>query len=461
MVLEDLTEMNASSCHEVSVDFPHHAGQLGPTHVAGRARRGLRRSLKTTAIAKAFGGVVAVCLCGLLAAAPALAQESVLSDVPVGPSIAAPQQTIEGDGYPAGTEWNQGGEFVQPDAQALPGDSFANQSAADPGHESLPGQIGGEPTIEGAAGEYVVGDLPKGLCSPATRCQRWTAQVDALMLWQGAIPSRPLYVDSVTKSTVLDANQAQPAVSVAPRYALIYHRDACRALEINYFQVQSFAGQATVYPGQNPYAMQNLLGLPFSDIDAAQVTTAGGIKSLEFNLRRSECDGAIRWLAGFRWVEWNQSMTVGDQFTDAGGLSGVEGAQINTGNNLYGGQVGADMMLWNAGNGIKFNGIAKGGVFYNHQAYQTTSVVSDRGFENTFTATADEPAFVGEVGFNGSIALTNWLSWRAGYTLFWLGGVATPANQLSVTNVGDETTGINSYSSVLLHGVTTGLEARW
>ena len=261
---------------------------------------------------------------------------------------------------------------------------------------------------------------------------------------------------------MLDANQAQPPVSIAPRYALIYNRDACRALEINYFQVQSFAGQASVPMGAGQYEMFNLAGLPFTDIDTAQVATTGQIKSLEFNLRRShDEEGVIRWLAGFRWVEWNQTMTITDTFTDVAGLPGTDSIGVATGNNLYGGQLGADMMLWNAGRGIKFNGIAKGGVFYNHQAYQTTSVGGDRGISESYIATADAPAFVGEVGFNGSVALTKWLSWRAGYTCFWLAGVATPASQLGATDVGNETTGINCYSSVLLHGVTTGLEARW
>ena len=62
---------------------------------------------------------------------------------------------------------------------------------------------------------------------------------------------------------------------------------------------------------------------------------------------------------------------------------------------------------------------------------------------------------------NCSWALTNWLSWRAGYSLFWLSGVAVPANQLSLTDLGTGTTAVNTNSSVFIHGVTTGLEARW
>jgi hypothetical protein len=458
MVLEDLNEMNASSCHEVSGDCSHHAGSFGPTHVARFARPKLRFPLMTRVV----GGVATAWLCGLLVTATAAAQESVLSEIPLGPSIGAPQQTIEGDGYPAGSEWNQGGEFVQPNEPAAPGDSFADQSSADSGQEFLAGQIGAEPTIEGSSGEYIVGDLPKGTCCPGTRCPRWTAQVDALFLWQTNIPSRVLFIDKDSTLPVLNANEAVPAVSVGPRYALIYHRDACRALEINYFQVQSFAGAAAVGEG-GIYEPFNLPGGIFEDVLSAQVATSAGIKSLEFNLRKSN-GGVINWIAGFRWVEWNQQMSIVDQNeATAPGAIGIDTYQIDTGNNLYGGQVGADMMLWNASRAIKVNGVAKGGIFYNHQAYQTTTLGGDQNvFDNaTLTATDDAPSFVGEVGVNAEYALTNWLSWRAGYTLFWLAGVATPANQLSVSQFDVSQTGINSYSSVLLHGVTTGLEARW
>ncbi|MCX7415355.1 MAG: hypothetical protein NTY25_02525, partial [Planctomycetia bacterium] len=59
--------------------------------------------------------------------------------------------------------------------------------------------------------------------------------------------------------------------------------------------------------------------------------------------------------------------------------------------------------------------------------------------------------------------LTDWLSWRAGYSLFWLSGVAVPADQLTAVALAPtpSTPTINTNGSVLLHGVTTGLEARW
>jgi hypothetical protein len=110
------------------------------------------------------------------------------------------------------------------------------------------------------------------------------------------------------------------------------------------------------------------------------------------------------------------------------------------------------------------NGVAKGGVYYNYQSYQRSLIFSEQaGLEGQLAATKDTTSFVGEVGLTGEYRITNWLSWRAGYTLFWLGGIATPANQLALSDFTTDppTTGISPYSSVLLHGATTGLEARW
>jgi hypothetical protein len=122
---------------------------------------------------------------------------------------------------------------------------------------------------------------------------------------------------------------------------------------------------------------------------------------------------------------------------------GSSNLDVSTGNSLYGGQIGMDVCLWNRpSSAIQINGVGKAGVFYNHASYQRTvgTFVQDGRDPEVLgpaAATADQTSFVGEVGVNASLRVTDWLSWRAGYTLFWLSCVATPADQLSVTNVVD------------------------
>jgi hypothetical protein len=253
-------------------------------------------------------------------------------------------------------------------------------------------------------------------------------------------------------------------MSAGPRFGLARRLTECDWLEGNYFRVDSFAGRAVLPAGATSYSTINLADLSFDDIQSASLATSGRIQSAELNLRSCE-GGLITWIGGFRWVEWNQQANVDYAFLNPV-PDGSGNVASQTGNNLYGGQLGAELPLWDAGSRLKIKGIGKSGVFYNRAAYQhsTTEFVTSTGEvfpQGSVAAAADQTAFVGEVGANASLCVTSWLTWRAGYTLFWLSGVAVPASQLPVTSFGEGTALVNTQGSVLLHGVTTGLEARW
>ena len=348
--------------------------------------------------------------------------------------------------------------FSASESFSAAGDGAVVVGEPTPHGDWLPGE---QPVFPETYGEYPGACQHCGPLGPC-RCPKWIGQVDALFLWMGNIPSRTLFIDQATREPVFDANQAQTEVAVAPRYAILYQPDRCRALEINYFQVQSFFGDATLPTSAGQYEIFEIAGIPpFEPINSATVQTSAQIKSFEGNLRMSQ-GGPLRWLAGFRWVQWNQTMRIDDTFTDTFGNPGTDSVLVNTGNNLYGAQLGCDAMLWNRDEGFQVNGLAKAGVFGNAQAFQRTSVTSTTpGVTGELASVADQTAFFGEVGVNASMAITNWLWWRAGYTLFWISGVATPADQLGLTDIGSSTSSIDTEGSVLLHGVTTGLEARW
>jgi hypothetical protein len=313
-------------------------------------------------------------------------------------------------------------------------------------------------------------DVCPDVCLTDNCCPTWEAQVDALLLWQGNIPSRPLYVGTATGVTALDANQLYAPAAIAPRYSLTYHRDDCRAIEVNYFQVWGFNAQQVVGPqidpaGNGVFTANNLVGPDYDRVSGALATSSANIQSLEVNLRRTD-GGMIEWISGFRWLQWGQNLAVADSTVDI--IDGIPNlgddyASVHTLNNLYGWQWGGDMMLWNAGRWLRVNGIAKAGVYYNHQSSQNTYYTNfiDPANDVNVAAANDTVSFVGETGVNASLALTNWLSWRAGYTCFWLGGMAVPARQLGLCDATANTTSINTNGSVFLHGVNTGLEARW
>ena len=321
-------------------------------------------------------------------------------------------------------------------------------------------------------------DFGGGLLRPVS--PRWVVQTDALFLWQGNIGSRPLYLNNkvtttqpnpfpppdTLPTTALDINQTANEAAVGPRIGVIFNLDNIYSVEGNYFNVRPFNGEQSTPHTAGAYQGNNLAGLKpidspgFQDIDWAQATTNASIMSAELNWRRRTC-GPVTWLSGFRWVQWNQSLQVLDSYgtTDPTAVVQSERITTNTINDLYGGQAGADVMLWNNGGPIRFNAVGKAGVFLNN-AVQHTNGFSE-GQLGPLSAAAQQTAFFGELGIFGTWQLTDWLAWRTGYNFFWLSGVAVPVDQLNTTDVLGNTATINTNGSVFLNGVQFGLESRW
>ena len=297
------------------------------------------------------------------------------------------------------------------------------------------------------------GEIAGRFIGPAN--PRWEFTADALLLWQGNITNRVYYTNPVGNS-VLEAAQGQTPLSVGPRFGLLLNLDQERALEVNYFQASPFRGEQTTPPSDGEYTMSDLAGFDLSGVSGATFETDALIQSFEANWRRGN-GGPLTWLVGFRWVEWDESLSIRDtagQFTDA--------FDTLTGNDLYGAQLGLDAMLWNRSQVISIDGVAKAGVYYNN-AYQQTSAY-DGVSRGPLRASANETSFFGELGITMDARITEWLSWRLGYTAFWLSGVAEAAGQLSSTELQlpvPPPATINTNGSVFLQGFTTGIEARW
>jgi len=383
------------------------------------------------------------------------------------------EPVVEGEGYeivdttpavPSGHREERTTSADRADADPADGDEVdAGLSWLVDQDFSLAGWLGGH-----RGNAKIVSDMPAIGYDPCNDCPTWIGQIDALMLWMGPTPSRPLYLDSATQATALDANQLVPTLAAAPRYAVIYNRDQCRSLEVNYFSIWGFDARREIGPfvddaGNGALEMSDLAGLNFNNIAAVRAESSAHIQSLEINLRKVEWEW-IRWITGFRWVEWGQDLQLLDAAVEAQEIVGGDLLDVATLNNLYGWQWGGDAMLWNNGGRVRVNGIGKAGVYYNHQALQRTNYDNFIDPPTVVAADKDTVSFFGEAGITGSVAITNWLSWRAGYTLFWIEGIATPANQLANTVVDptqNPSARVSPYGGVFLHGVNTGLEARW
>lgn len=292
---------------------------------------------------------------------------------------------------------------------------------------------------------------------------RWNASVDAIMLWQGFSQGLPLLVDP-TGAVALNANELRTQMGAGPRASLVRAVSDCHAIEGTYFQARPFDIGWQVPPGAGPYAMTNFGDLAFDDLESATFTGDGSIQSAEINWRKNEWYSPITWIAGFRWVQLDSSLAVDYQFANPDPYGSGSVATIAD-NSLYGGQFGADVRLWDRGGKWQCNAIGKAGIFYNTASQQSTAGFIATGGDpvplGTVAAAADQTAFFGELGLNTTYWITDWLAWRAGYTVLWAAGVAVPAQQLPLNSFGDGTATIDTNCSLMLHGVTTGLEARW
>jgi len=300
----------------------------------------------------------------------------------------------------------------------------------------------------------------------------WVVRFEALALWRNAPSNRPIFNQNTqtTGATVFNANQLQSDPLAAPRLTIARLDECGRGFDASYLYAGNFYAQQSLASGANGYvaAAPGIYGNSFSGktISSAQQQLIGSLQSAEINYREPLGWGATRFLTGFRWLQWRENWSMVDQFSDST-TTGTDNWQNNCLNNLYGGQIGLDTMLWNSGKGMRLEGLVKGGAYYN--AATQTSTYSTSGptaFADGISANSPAGcAFVGEVGLTGVVPLRKNLDLRCGYFGLWLSGLAQPTRQLSGQVITPSTTpptgSLTTNGALVLQGVSLGLEGRW
>jgi hypothetical protein len=309
-----------------------------------------------------------------------------------------------------------------------------------------------------------------GLLHNRSAC--WVGRADALILWRNAPPDR-LIVQSGDDfgDPILDANQLDSTAAAGPRVSLI-RRDKCsgNAWEATYLRAANFRSQRYLpfsddfaYALAPPGIYDNNDSQPF---DEGYANLGSRLQSFEFN--RLIADGQrLRWLAGFRWVEWQENFSLSDTNYELDPPIN-DLYQTDTINSLYGGQIGAELLVltlpW-----LRVDSVVKAGAYYNNAVQRSSYTTNefDLAGETVSVRVGDSPAscgFIGEVGMTGAIPITSCLDFRFGYFALWLSGIAQPTQQLSGQQlVPDETESgsLATNGGVVVQGVTLGLEGRW
>jgi hypothetical protein len=296
----------------------------------------------------------------------------------------------------------------------------------------------------------------------------WIGRVDALILWRNAPPDRPILDTGVTPVLgVLNANGMDSTAAAGPRFSL-FRVDNCtgHAIEATYLRAANFRSQRPLATNPAGYALAppGIYGNDnVQNFESGTANLGSRLQSFEFN--RYHCFAkSVRFLAGFRWIEWQEQFTL-QGATTGGGITDFY--QTNCFNDLYGGQIGIDANLLTT-RWIRFDGLIKAGAYYNNAVQASEYTTSDPNNPGTASITVgDSPAsgaFTGELGFTGVVPITNYLDFRFGYFGLWLSGIAQPTQQLSNQTLtpGQPAAGtLNTNGGVVAQGVSLGLEGRW
>ncbi len=335
-----------------------------------------------------------------------------------------------------------------------------------------------------AVGDYEGFGFSGGSCSSCTghgcdHCRRtalidhcghhknacWIGRVDALILWRNAPPDRPLIDNALVTGPLLNANGMDSTAAAGPRFSLFRVNNCTgHAIEATYLRAANFRSLRPLSAVSEPYVLAppGLFGNEVLPFDAGTANLGSRLQSFEFN--RHHCHGKfLRFLAGFRWIEWQEQFSL--QGASAGGITDLY--QTTAFNDLYGGQIGVDANLL-ALSWIRFDGLVKAGAYYNNAGQSSQFVTTDPANPGAASVRVGESplsgAFAGELGFTGVMPLTNCIDFRFGYFGLWLSGIAQPTQQLSGQQLtpGEPVEGtINANGSVVVQGVSLGLEGRW
>lgn len=280
----------------------------------------------------------------------------------------------------------------------------------------------------------------------------WAARFDALILWRNAPQSRPLFTSGAT--TALNADQLESDVLAAPRISLFRLNECGYGAEFTYIYAGNFYSQQT--RAVDGYAPPGIYGISSPPPTEATATLLGQLQSFEANSRTPIAAGNVQFISGFRWIQWQEELKI----TALGTSSPATNYLTNCFNDLYGGQIGFDTLLYQSHRGIRLEGLVKAGAYYNqgvqHSSTNTATVASE--------GTPASGAFAGEVGLSGVVPVTkNWNIW-GGYFGLWLESIVQPSQQLSgqrLLPASTQSASLSTIGNVVVQGVSLGIEGTW
>jgi len=298
---------------------------------------------------------------------------------------------------------------------------------------------------------------------------RGYAQFDVLAFQRdNGTLDRSLIDDRISGDSLLSTDNLNPSTAVGSRLFLGRRLDSGWGREVGYFGVYGMTAADSLSGDSNLFVSGPISSqiLPFNDGEISRTTWVSTINSVEFNAFRSRCSGedCFELLAGFRYLSVEEQAGISQTCcTTSPGGPYTSRYDVQTSNNLFGGQLGArGRYSWQ---NWALEGWGKAGIYGNAENQSQGPLIDPTGsgtlVRSARSATASETAFVGDINVSLIYRLTSVWGIRAGYNLVWIDGVALAPNQWDFSTNADAGTQVSGNSNILLSGANLGLEARW
>jgi hypothetical protein len=297
-------------------------------------------------------------------------------------------------------------------------------------------------------------------CTPCCCGPHVTARVNGLYLKRESPDSVPLISDLVTGVALLDANQFEFDDQPGVEGTLVYQIDRCWGVEARYLWLDDWTSSLPVAIPATGAFINTFLPTVVGGPTVAAVDYRSRLQTAEISARRSllPCLGLT---AGFRYVQFDEALSLGFQANPAAALPGAS-ARFKTTNDLYGFQLGGDV-LFKRWHGLRVDGFAKAGVYWN-DAQANVTFLAPPGIASAGNADVDRPAFLYEAGLFAGYQVTCHWAVRAGYQIMFLDNVATASSLVPQTGpltLAPIPINFNLGDGILIRGYSAGVEARY
>ncbi len=365
-------------------------------------------------------------------------QVAAQTDIPQPKIFSVSTTNLDADNGQANSSYSSGGSN---------GNSSCDQCGSQCGSSSCCGQSGNNCNCNGCSNACGHGCCNDCCCD----CFRptWTFKAGAVVLDRVSPRSTAMVVETGTGRSLMNASGFSFNWDGGLDASLIRRMGDDNNLEARYFGVNNFtARQAflTTTPANIPTTPPENIppsapSTPTNPL-APNVNSRfdSSLYSAEINWHHESTE-TIGWLAGFRWLQTNDAL--GITFPDP-----VVNRTFRsvTDNQLCGGQIGADLKVWEEGGPLRIDTVLKAGLYNNN-----ASNVQD---------SHSQLAFVGEIGVNIIYQCCDHVALSAGYELLWLDGVAVATEQIPVINR-ITNSGIDSGGDAFYHGAMFSVNCAW